>query len=280
MDAAASKRPLGVIEKLLAAGADANKVDNEGRTALARGCRAQGADAKILTLLAAHTKNIGAAHSDGRTCLHDAVAARQNAEVLRALLNTGLLLGINAPVMDEGQTVLLSACCGGQTELVELLLSFDADARACDENSRSALQLAVRSRRSSGRCVDRMVVALLNAGADPGVCDCDGGNALMDACEAGLTGLAAFLLGARSADGSRPAVDPQAVRHSDCACALSLSISMGNEAVAELLLKSDRLSSGFVSSYMPPPLSKSLLELALDKKMKGVEGLLRAKGAL
>lgn len=267
-DAVMSRKPFALVQKLLAHGANPNATDKLGKSPLAKGCTVRGIDPRILTCLAALTDQVGALDADGRSCLHDAVSAGQSQEVIEGLLKMRIPMGINRPSLQGGLTVLLAACKSGQAGVVDLLIEAGANVSAKGEKGRCALQMAVaggKSKKSS--LTDRIISALLQANADVSAVDDEGGNVLMDAVEAGMTGLVSFLL-------SRHEIEATAVRKSDGHCALSVAIANSRETIAAIIIKSQQMPPAFLASFKKG--NDNLLQLARKKSMKVVEELLNA----
>ena len=262
--------PYSLVQKLLAHGGNPNIADKQGKTPLARGCTVRNIDPRILTDLAVRTDQVGAPDANGRSCLHDAVSSGQSQAVIEALLGMRLPMGINRPALQGGLTVLLAACKAGQAGVVDLLIEAGANVNAKGEKGRSALQVTVRGGMSSKSALtDRIITALLQARADVCAVDDDGGNLLLDASEAGMTGLVSVLM-------SRREIDACTVRRAgDGHCALSLAIANSHVATATVIIKSQQMPPAFLASFKKG--NDTLAQMAHKKQgMKSVEELLTA----
>jgi ankyrin repeat protein len=143
------------------------------RLLLARGNAAPGlleqvalkGQANMVDLLVATGADVNARFASGATPLHDAALKGRN-EVVRLLLAKGAL----ADGRDSrGATPLNDAALSGQAETVRILLAHGAEIDAREtETGNTALYVAA----SFGRA--GVVAALLDAGADPNVCNKDG----------------------------------------------------------------------------------------------------------
>jgi hypothetical protein len=155
------------IEELLAQGADLDGYDQEGNTVLFSAAQTSAEAVRLLLQLGADPRKF---NQDGSHPLHAAAAAGRTS-ALRILLDTGLPVDLlevggltplhwaclngrprcvklllsrkadpNLPLHQE--TPLMLAAQQGSATVVELLLRAGADARARDEQGRTALDLA------------------------------------------------------------------------------------------------------------------------------------------
>lgn len=154
-----------VIDRLIAAGADVEASDDWGSTALINAASSGKVDA-VRHLLAAGADP--RAHiSDGRTALNLAVRGGKPA-ILAALLDAGADLQAPQPNF----TPLALACFEGTTAMVELLVARGADVnrRITYAGYRNATPLMYAA--NAGKV--KMVIVLLEGGADPSLSDDDG----------------------------------------------------------------------------------------------------------
>lgn len=131
---------VSTCECLLGHGADANSTDTDQDTPLIIACRAGSKD--LAKLLLDHNGNIHAANSRGVTPLHAAIEAP---ELMRFLLGRSPKPNMEVPGADE-RTPLLEAAMKGNVESADLLLKENASIAANDDEGRTCLHLALRSR--------------------------------------------------------------------------------------------------------------------------------------
>jgi ankyrin repeat protein/Cdc6-like AAA superfamily ATPase len=153
-----------VVEKMLAAGADANAAaaGYNGWTALQ--AAAGGGHLEVVEKLLAvgADANAAAAGYNGRTALQ-AAAGGGHLEVVEKLLTAGA--GINAAAAGyNGQTALQAAAGGGHLEVVEKLLAAGADANAAAAAAGFGGQTALQAAAGGGHL--EVVKKLLAVGAD------------------------------------------------------------------------------------------------------------------
>ncbi|XP_026331683.1 ankyrin repeat domain-containing protein 50-like, partial [Hyposmocoma kahamanoa] len=148
-----------VVNRLLAAGANPDKADAEGRTPLIAAAYMGHAD--IVRALLDAGANIDHADEDGRTALSVASLCASGGACAALLLERG------ADVMKADRdraTPLLVAAFEGHTEICELLLEAEADIESADVGGRTALWAAASAGHARtvrlllfwGACVDNM----------------------------------------------------------------------------------------------------------------------------
>ncbi len=118
---AAAKGRYDIAEYLLANGANPNKADAKGTTALHLASNQATSQVEIVRLLLAHKAAVNAKDQDGNTPL----LLAQNPAIIEALVGAGA--DVNA-ANKEGLTALFAASEGGQIPIVKLLLSKGAKA--------------------------------------------------------------------------------------------------------------------------------------------------------
>jgi hypothetical protein len=125
-----------IVRMLLKAGADPNKVNSKGQTALMN--LGVGSTASIVKDLLASRANIDALDEDGESALM--VAARINhVDVLRLLLSQGARVNERN---EAGQTALMLAAKEGYIENVKALIEGLADVNMMDDDDWTALRYA------------------------------------------------------------------------------------------------------------------------------------------
>ena len=190
-----------VLKTIINYGADVNAMNNDNRTALMISCENGNIDALNELLNAGGNPNI--THSDEDTCLHKAISAGCNKEILQALIDHGA----DVNVTDEyNVTPLMIACEMGNVRAMNVFLNVGADPDIADDFGDTCLQMAIRAgcnkddlqaiinhsadvnaqnknNRTALMIVCKMgnldaVNMLLNAGADPNISDADGNTCL------------------------------------------------------------------------------------------------------
>eukprot|EP00752_Nemacystus_decipiens_P007980 g7129.t1 len=204
MEYAAARGDLGLVNKLLEAGADgsAGWIGSRGRTLL--DAAAQGGNADVVSTLiragAGPDVNTVSAYTR-RSALY--VAAKCGHEDAGSVL---ILAGADVLVWDpaDRRNVISEAARGGHTKLVRDMLM--AGAHADEYLYENPLHLAV----SSGS--ESVVEALILAGANPNIVDHDGNTPLICAADLGRTSMVKMLLAA-GADTSQRAHDGRNALH-------------------------------------------------------------------
>ena len=191
LHAAAAKGRSKNLELLLASGADVNRRDADGSTALFKAVSSAikvrhhaDREAAVSLLLEAGADVNKGEGTGGRTPLMEAAACGEKAAV-QLLLEAGA--DVNHQRAD-GRTALMDAARSGQEGTVALLLVAGADVNLQRADGRTALLDAA----SSGK--EGSVALLLAAGADVNQQRADGSTALMDAASSGHEGTVALLL--------------------------------------------------------------------------------------
>lgn len=168
-----------VAVHLLAAGADPNALDNDGYTPLHHSA-ARGENGRVIARLLAAGSDVRAESNDGRTPLHSALRYDAVRDVVSALIQGGGA---------EGLTPLQLGALQGDTAAVTSLLAEEADPNAVDGYGRSALHFAVPLGGSD------VVSVLLAAEADPNAPTVNGLNSLhLAARQAGPAVVSALLV--------------------------------------------------------------------------------------
>ena len=145
-----------MAEALLAAGANANTMDEYGESPLT--LAAANGDARLVQRLLAAGANANTTRWNGETALMMAAGAG-SVDAVRQLVLRGA--DVNAADPRRGQTALMWAAAEGHADVVEALIEIGADVKAVSKNGFSPLVFAVTK-----NSVPSMK-ALLAAGADP-----------------------------------------------------------------------------------------------------------------
>lgn len=125
-----------IVKMLLKAGADPNKVNSKGQTALMN--LSDSTASVIVKDLISEGANIAAIDEEGDSALM--VAAKiDNAELLRTLLSNGARVNEQN---EAGQTALMLAASEGYLENVKALIEWLADVNKMDDDDRTALKYA------------------------------------------------------------------------------------------------------------------------------------------
>jgi len=196
----------GVVEALLAGGADPNTPFDRGNTELH--LAAQEGQPKLAKLLLKHGAHVNAQNDEKVTPLHSLAALGRiqdsHIEVAKLLLASGadlkaqdkegrtplhVAVGGGSPRLAElllasgsdpnargknGETPLHVACWSRAYRLAELLLARGADAKARDDRGATALHRLVGTWEAPKEEDCRLAASLIAAGADPNLLDKDG----------------------------------------------------------------------------------------------------------
>ena len=181
---ALDRNSLEAVKEMLASGAPANVVYDDGSTVLMGA--AQAGQAEIVRALLAAGASIDAQAADGTTALTVAAFAG-HMDVTRILLAAGT--DANAKLRD-GSTALMKAAQAGHVDIVRTLIEAGASANARANNGLTALMDAS----FAGRVA--VVRTLLQAKVDVNAALDNGSTALMAAAQNGHTEIAAVLLAA------------------------------------------------------------------------------------
>lgn len=132
-----------VVFDLIIAGADASLPDGNGKTPLMFAARS--GNSKIVQELIKSTASVNAAQTGGdneigRTPLHHAVTRKNNADILRILIDNRA--DVNA-IDENGKTPLMVASFYGELEAVKLLVEAGADVRQKSNSGKTALDTAI-----------------------------------------------------------------------------------------------------------------------------------------
>jgi len=166
---ATEKGDIREMERLIAAGAEVNAKDSNGRTPLHTA--ATYGQKEVAEQLISKGADVNAKDSSGETPLHEA-AYRDNKEVAALLISKGA--DVNAKD-SSGETPLHKAAYVGTKEVTELLISKGADVNAKDSSGETPLHMAAFS--------DQKDIAelLISKGADVNAKDSQGETPLHEA---------------------------------------------------------------------------------------------------
>ena len=162
-----------VLQAIIDHGADANATDKNNRTALMIACQKKHVDAIHVLLKAGSDTNI--VHKDGDTCLMVAVADNCSDEVLQALIDHGV--NVNAQ-NSLNCTALMTACDDKHADAIHVLLKAGADANIVHKSGLTCLMAAV-----SSHCINEVLQAIIDHGANVNATDQTNRTALMKACQ-------------------------------------------------------------------------------------------------
>lgn len=138
MIATQHSRPHALISALIAAGADTNAMDINGRRPMHHAAR-DNEDATIVALLIASGGNINAADRDSWTPLHLAATRNRNPKVAETLIRHGADPDATAK---GGHTPIQQAAGHNTAEVVRILLRHASKPCATDRDGRMAFRLA------------------------------------------------------------------------------------------------------------------------------------------
>lgn len=167
MNAAGLSGP-ATVELFLAAGADVNAVDDEGRTVL-NYAMASPFNKIVVPLLVKNGANVNGRGKEGRTALMEA-ADNGKTEFVKLFLEAGGDVNMKD---NNGQTALMLALSASYIETINLLIKAGADIDVQDANGQTALMLAIDKWPS-----ENSVKTLLEAGARHDIKDNNGDTAL------------------------------------------------------------------------------------------------------
>jgi ankyrin repeat protein len=169
-----------ILQALIAAGADVNRVDDMGNSALMRAVQAQNLE-KVRMLLAAGA-NVNYSIPQGLSAL--LLAAGRDSHILELLIQAGA--NVNASY--RGESPLMSAAFLGLKKNVELLLAAGADPNFVSVNGNTALLEAATAGHAE------IVDILIEEGADVNHANGDGETALMRAAHFGYVDIVDLLM--------------------------------------------------------------------------------------
>jgi ankyrin repeat protein len=185
------KEHAGIVNVLLALGADVNARDNYNFTALL--LAANTGNIEIITILLAHGAEVNAKAYNGQSALMSA-AGIGHTEIVKLLLAKGAEVNTRG---HNGRTALMMTAQGGHAETVTVLLANGADINAKDNNGKTVLMWAVSYYISSPQKYEsehaKTVGLLLSNGASTDVKDNGGRTALAWAEQSGHAEIATLL---------------------------------------------------------------------------------------
>ncbi|MBQ6655674.1 MAG: ankyrin repeat domain-containing protein [Ottowia sp.] len=219
----------GMVQQLLQAGAKPDAIDTEGRTALMHAARNGSTEAAQVLL--DHRADPNLADAEGNTALMLA-AAHGKSGVLSALINSGA--HINAR-NKAGATALDLARKGSNPTVEYMLLRVGATGAPVASAAPPVKTVPSAAARCKGHFTvaardgdDARVRCWLDAGADPNERDQHGATALMNAAAGGHTGAARLLM--------ERGADPNIATRRDGATALMMAAYRGHADMVRLLL--------------------------------------------
>ncbi|GFO40273.1 ankyrin-3 [Plakobranchus ocellatus] len=148
---AVARQKLGVISMLLEAGADSNKVNLQGNTALHLAVAEQ--KPGVISMLLEAGADPNKVNCQGDTALHLAVTA-QKLGVISMLLDAGADLEVRN---SHGFTPLLKAAVIGEQSIIVVLKRFGANTAALDNDGNTALCLVLRGYRALSEKILRLL---------------------------------------------------------------------------------------------------------------------------
>lgn len=216
---------INVVKILVAAGADVNRVDTKGCSALSYALLSGTDIAPLLIDLGANVNNVNV---EGCTPLMFAVAQMRDIETISSIIERGasvnikrsdgntalidavrigyedaikILLDANAQtnaINDEGWSALMGAAYRWDVSIMGLLIDAGANVNAKNNEGETALTKAIVSSRWPPDSSDREVAVqwLIEHGADVNVVDKDGWSLLKKAAWRGQTSIAKLLINA------------------------------------------------------------------------------------
>lgn len=157
VDQAEAPDRLATVELLIGRGADPERTDAHGWTALLAAC--DRTDEDMIRLLLKNGANGSACDNKGWSTIHYLTNRQADREVIQLLLDAEA--NINHRSTDEGNTPLMLAVYHADLALIHALLDLGADPMIARKDGLTALHLAAKLDR-----VDSAQI-LLDAGADP-----------------------------------------------------------------------------------------------------------------
>ena len=163
-----------VLQVIIDQGVDVNETNMENVTALMIACENNDLYAIHVLLNAGADPNI--IDSMGDTCLHAAVHAGCQKEVVPAIIDHGADLNITD---QHKQTALVLACCLGNLDILNIILHYKADPNIADIDGDTLLHIAVQKN------INKEILQLIiDYGADVNAVNNDSETALLLACSA------------------------------------------------------------------------------------------------
>jgi ankyrin repeat protein len=214
------KRDLSTIERLVTAGADVNRTNGDGMTALMVACAEQ--DESLRRLLIKHGARVNAANDRGGTPLMYS-ATVGDLDAVKFLLARGASVNARAT---NGWTALTLASARGFEQVATVLLAHGADPNVRDIYGWTPLMRAVEHERGAVVAVllrtDRVELDIQNE---------NGHTALHHAALEGLTDMARMLV-ARGADTT--------LRDHSGRTPMALAIASGHKTTAEIIGEAEK----------------------------------------
>ena len=163
------------LQAIIDHGADVNVTDKTTTTALMNACQMGNEDAidVLLHVLA----DINNSDTDCYTCLHKAVSAGCNKQVIQAMIDCGV--DVNA-TSNQNKTALMWACEKGNVDAINVLLDAGADPNVLDAEGHSCLHYGVLL-----NCSEEVLQTLIDHDADMNATNTTNITALMVACQKG-----------------------------------------------------------------------------------------------
>ncbi len=156
----------GIVEMLLAAGAEPNTIDNEDMSPLLQAIVAVDTRAETVNTLIAGGADVNLAIPDQHPALHKVMYTSVDLDVFEALLQAGA--DVNAPSRWGEPPLILAARTKGSSDLFRLLLAYGADPDLTDPDGRTALHVAIQTERDLGTLRQLIDVTDLTMGDEDG----------------------------------------------------------------------------------------------------------------